>query len=76
MNNKHLYETNTEIHNFNARYNIHLHPPISNLTKFQKGTFYSGIKIFRNLPANIKRLMNDLEHFHTALKGNHNSNLF
>ena len=37
VNNKHLYTKNMEIHRFNTRYNTNLHPPISNLTKFQKG---------------------------------------
>ena len=34
VNNKHLYKTNID---FNTTYNTNLHPPISNLTKFQKG---------------------------------------
>ena len=65
-NNKHLYTMNMEIHNFNTRYSTSLHPPISNSTKFQKGAYYSGIKIFLHLPA--KCLTNDLEHFRIALK--------
>ena len=58
MNNKHLYTMNMEIRNFNTRYNTNLHPPISNLTKFQKRAYYSGIKIFNHLPANTKSLTN------------------
>jgi len=27
-----------------------LHPPTANLTKFQKGAYYSAIKILNNLP--------------------------
>ena len=60
----------------NTKYNTSLQPPISNLTKFQKGAFCSGIKIFNHLPANIKCLTNDLEHFCIALKRFLNSNLF
>ena len=56
VTNKNLYK-----HNFNNRYNTNLHPPISNLTKFQKWAYYSGIKVFSHLPPNIKCLMNDLE---------------
>jgi hypothetical protein len=44
-NNKQLFLTNLEIHKINTRASSNLHPPISNLTKFQKGT-YSGMKIF------------------------------
>ena len=58
VNNKHLYKMNMEIHNLNARYNTNLHPPISNLTKFQKRAYYSGIKIFTHLPANTQCLTN------------------
>jgi len=39
VNNKHLYTMNMEIRNFNTRYNTNLQPPISNLTKFQKGAY-------------------------------------
>ena len=75
LNNKHLYTMYMEIHIFNTRYNTNLHPPISNLTKFQKGVCYRGIKIFGHLPANIKNLMNDLECACLALKRFLNSNL-
>jgi len=68
VNDKHLYTTNMEIHNFNTRYNTDLHPLISNLTTFQKRAYYSGIKIFNHLPANIKCLTNNLERFCLALK--------
>jgi len=68
VNNKCLCETNIEIHDFIARHNTNLHLPISNLIKFQKVTFYSGIKIFNHLSANIKCLTSDLGHFRIALK--------
>jgi hypothetical protein len=40
----------------------------SNLTKFQKGVYYSAIKIFNNLPHNIKDLANEIVLFQNALK--------
>jgi len=46
----------------------HLHPPTANLTKFQKGVYYSAIKIFNNLPHEIKDLANDILPFQNALK--------
>jgi hypothetical protein len=73
---KGLKKWNTEIQSFNTRYNTNLHPPISNLTNFQEGAYYSGIKIFNHLPANIKCLTNDLECCHIALKNFLNSNSF
>jgi len=45
-----------------------LHPPIANLTKFQKGVYYSGIKTFNNLPHDIKDLANEITLFWNALK--------
>jgi hypothetical protein len=45
-----------------------LHPPIANLTKFQKGAYYSGINIFNNLPHDIKDLANEIRLFWNALK--------
>jgi hypothetical protein len=39
-----------------------------NLTKFQKGVYYSGIKIFDNLPHEIKDLPNEITLFRNALK--------
>ena len=45
-----------------------LHPPTANLTKFQKGVYYSGIKIiFNNLPHNIKDLGNEIVLMFTQL---------
>ena len=42
--------------------------PTANLTKFQKGVYYSAIKIFNNLPHNIKDLANEIVLFQSALK--------
>ena len=67
---------NMEIHNFSTRYNTNLHPPISNFTKFQKGAYYSGIKIFSHLPANLGCLTNNLERFLIALRRFLNSILY
>jgi len=41
---------------------------MANLTKFQKGVYYSAIKIFNNLPHEIKDLANDILPFQNALK--------
>jgi hypothetical protein len=38
------------------------------LTKFQKGLYYSGIKIFNKLPHDIKDLANQITLFQNALK--------
>jgi hypothetical protein len=68
VKNKHLFTTNNQIHNVHTRYKTNLHPPIANLTKFQKGVYYSGIKIFNSLPHEIKGLANEIIQFRNALK--------
>jgi hypothetical protein len=50
VKNKALFTTNQEIHNIKTRCNINLHPPICNLTLFQKGVQFSGIKLFNQPP--------------------------
>ena len=67
IKNKHLHNTNNQIHSVHTRFKTNLHPPIANLTKFQKGVYYSGIEIFSNLP-DIKDLANEITLFRNALK--------
>jgi hypothetical protein len=68
IRNKHLLSTNYQIHSVHTRFKTNLHPPIANLTKFQKGAYHSEIKIFNNLPHNIKDLANEIKLFRNALK--------
>jgi hypothetical protein len=68
VKNKYLFTTNNYIHNVHTRYKINLHPPIANLTKFQKGVYYSRIKIFNSLPHEIKYLANGIIQLQNALK--------
>jgi len=68
IKNKHLFYTNNQIHSIHTRLETNLHPPTANLTKFQMGVYYSGIKIFNNLPHNIKDLANEIVLFWNGLK--------
>jgi len=52
--NRHLYESSSEIPNINNRFSSGLHTPTANLTTFQKGPFYFGIKVFNHLPTSTK----------------------
>jgi len=63
-----LYNTNNQIYSVHTRFKTNLHLPIANLTKFQKEVYYSGIKIFNNLPHDIKDLANEITPFQNALK--------
>jgi len=68
VKNKDLYTNNHKIHNINTRSNINLHPPVCNFTVFQKGAYFSGIKLFNHLPLKIKSLSNEIKLFKPALK--------
>jgi len=47
---------------------INLHLPEANLTIYQKGACYSGIKFFNNLPLEIKNVAGNQKKFKIALK--------
>ena len=68
VKNKDLYTANQEIHSINARFNMNLHPPTCNLIVFQKGAYFSGIKLFNHLPSHIISLSNEIKLFKLALK--------
>jgi len=68
VKNTHLFTTNNQIHNLNMQATTNLHPPTAHLTKFQKGVYYSRIKIFNNLPREIKDLTNEPIWFWNALR--------
>jgi hypothetical protein len=46
VKNKDDFKTNSDIHNFNTRFNHDLHIPVANLAVFRKGVWYSGIKFY------------------------------
>ena len=58
-NNKHLFDTNNEIHNYKFRSNNNLRLPLANLSKFSEGAYISGIKVSNHLPQYIKALINN-----------------
>ena len=63
VNFKDLYITNQEIYNITIILNINLHPPVCNLIVLQKGAYYSGIKLYNQLPLKIKCLTNEIKSF-------------
>jgi hypothetical protein len=56
VQNKKNFLTNNENHNLDTRQRNNLYLPQANLTIYQKGAYYSGIKIFNNLPLEIKNV--------------------
>jgi len=63
IDNRDYFKANSEIHNINTRYKSNLHLPISNLSVYQKGPYYTGIRVFNSLPSQIKELKRALKNF-------------
>jgi hypothetical protein len=68
VNNKNQYTGTSEIHDNNTRSRSNLHLPLPNLSIYQRGTYYNGIKVFSNLPPDIKKLSHNIKQFSLALK--------
>ena len=65
---KHQFIVNSEIHNINTRQHWNFHQPAPNLTGFKQGIHYSGVKIYNNLPLDIKQLSDNPRLFEQKLK--------
>jgi len=68
VKNKDHFKTNSDIHIFNTRFNYDLHIPVANLSVFEKGVRYSGIKVYNHLPLTLKQLSHNIPKFKAALK--------
>jgi hypothetical protein len=68
VQNKNSFLTNNEHHNLDTRQRNNLYLPQANLTIYQKGAYYAGIKIFNNLPLEIKNVAGNHKKFKIALK--------
>jgi hypothetical protein len=52
-----IFKFNSALHSINTRQGFDLYLPSNKLAKVQKGVYYSGIKIFTNLPQSIRNLI-------------------
>ena len=68
VQNKTFFSTNNENHNIDARQKNNLYLPQANSAIYQKVAYYSGIKIFNNLPLEIKNVTGNQKKFKIALK--------
>jgi len=66
---KDQFLSNSQVHKINTRQTFDLYIPTANLTVYQKGVYYSGIKIYNHLPTATKDLSDDKNKFKLALKG-------
>jgi hypothetical protein len=71
-----LFQTNSAVHNVNTRLKNHLHRSVANLSCFQKGAHYSGIKILNSLLPSLKTIWDKKETFKVALKRYLNTHSF
>jgi ABC-type transporter Mla maintaining outer membrane lipid asymmetry ATPase subunit MlaF len=53
---KSLFSTNIENHNIDTRQRNNFYLPQANVTIYQKGAYFKGIKIFNNLSLEIKNV--------------------
>ena len=67
VDNKELFVENLDLYATKTRNSSNLHVPFSNLTVFQKGPQYFGIKVYNSLPDNIKLLSGNKNQFKKAL---------
>jgi len=72
MENKDFFHVNSEMYTINTRQNSNLHQPQANLTLYQKGAYYSGIKVFNKPPPpppppKIRNLSCDVKRFKLEL---------
>jgi len=68
VHNKNLFSTSIENYNIDTRQRYNLYLPKANLTIYQKEAYYSGIKVFNNLPLEIKNVAGNQKKFKIALK--------
>ena len=76
IKNIHSFTKNWEIHSHNTRTANNLHVPAANTTKYKKGVYYMGSKIFNQLPNHIKVLVNKEKIFKKTLQTFHIYNVF
>jgi len=66
--NKDQFLSNSQVHKINTRQTFDLYIFTANLTIYNKGVCYTGIKIYNHLPTAIKDLSDDKYKFKVALK--------
>ena len=68
VKNREMFPTNEEIQPFGTRQHHNLHQYMANLTKYQTGVYYMGIKLYNRLPAFLKHVSNNYNKFVPLLK--------
>jgi len=76
IRNKNQFLINSEIYHPNTRQHANLHQPSINVTKYQKGVYYLGVKVFNVLPPYIKTESDNPKKFKVVLQNFLHDNSF
>ena len=68
IHNKDMFQINSKMHSFNIRGKSNFFQPMTNLKMCQKGRHYSGIKVYNNLPLEIRKLSDKIKLFTEVLR--------
>jgi hypothetical protein len=68
VNNRNYYTPNSIFYDSNSRQRNDLHLPQATLAMYQKGAYYSGVKVFNSLPTALKDISSEPRKFKTALR--------
>ena len=63
-----IFTPKSDIHTKNTRNKFNLFLPQTRLTKYKKGVYFAGTKIFNYLPENVKKLSDNTNKFKSKLK--------
>ena len=68
IKNRNQYFVNSEINHRDIRQHTNIHQLLHNLTKYQNGTYYLGIKFYIGLHSYVKDVSNNLNGYNSILK--------
>jgi hypothetical protein len=76
VNNQENVQTNPSVRSINTRNKRHHHRPVANLSRFQKSSFYSTVRILNILPYGVTNIQNERAQFQVALRRYLNAHCF
>jgi hypothetical protein len=62
------FKTSSEIYHCATRQHLNFYHPSANLTKYRKGVYYQGVKVFNMLPPHIKMDFDNPKKFKSILQ--------
>jgi hypothetical protein len=68
IRNKNQFWVNSEIYHTDTRQHANFQQPSANVTKYQKGVYYLGVKVFNIPPSHIKTEFDDPRKFKAVLQ--------